>query len=269
MKAAFTILLFYHAMQVASSAFDLYRTMDDARSAIMSFYDLTPVESETKPSTTLKPDPTTVKTRSSLGSAIRSKVKFDLLPLYVPERVESVKSVASIKSVKAVPKLSKKHRKLNKFSFVGLSSGGASIRSKKVFSPKLSIKHSKITPLYGRPGPVGSTKVFPKLSIRRPSFVKPFPFFKPSPLPKTTQIMKKSKPVASKRISLNKFAEAIEDIEKALADAQLVGRVKHNEQRLRKLRDLIKTAVQKRSYRFARKAIGEAMFTIKKINEQR
>ena len=71
------------------------------------------------------------------------------------------------------------------------------------------------------------------------------------------------------RRSLNKFAEAIEDIEKALADAQIVRRVTHNEQRLRRLRDLIKTAVQKRSYRFARKAIGEAMYTIKKINEQR
>jgi hypothetical protein len=68
---------------------------------------------------------------------------------------------------------------------------------------------------------------------------------------------------------LNKLAEAIEDIEKALADAQIVGRVKHDEQRVRKLRDLIKIAVQKRSYRFARKAIGEAMFTIGKINEQR
>ena len=78
-----------------------------------------------------------------------------------------------------------------------------------------------------------------------------------------------AKPVTSKRVSLNKFAEAIEDIEKALADAQIVRRVTHNEQRLRRLRDLIKTAVQKRSYRFARKAIGEAMYTIKKINEQR
>ena len=96
------------------------------------------------------------------------------------------------------------------------------------------------------------------------------PTLKSLPKPISTRVTKKSKPVTSKkRVSLNKFSEALEDIEKALADAQVVRRVNHNEQRLRRLRDLIKTAVEKRSYRFARKAIGEAMYTIKKINEQR
>ncbi len=72
--------------------------------------------------------------------------------------------------------------------------------------------------------------------------------------------------LALKKSNSNKFAQAIHDIEKALADAQMLGHIKHNEQRLSKLRRLVKTAVQKRSYRFARKCIGEAMFTIRKIN---
>ena len=75
------------------------------------------------------------------------------------------------------------------------------------------------------------------------------------------------KSLTSKRVS--KFAKAIEDIEKALAAAQIVRSVTHNKQRLWRLRDLIEIAVQKRSYRFARKAIGEAMYTIERINEQR
>ena len=75
--------------------------------------------------------------------------------------------------------------------------------------------------------------------------------------------------VKKKRVSLNKFTEAMEDIERALANAQLIGRVQHNQDRLRKLLKLIKTAVSKRSYRFARKAIGEAMYTIKKLQDTR
>ena len=75
------------------------------------------------------------------------------------------------------------------------------------------------------------------------------------------------KSLTSKRVS--KFAKAIEDIEKALAAAQIVRSVTHNKQRLWRLRDLIEIAVQKRSYRFARKAIGEAMYTIERINGQR
>ena len=88
------------------------------------------------------------------------------------------------------------------------------------------------------------------------------------PLP-TTSGDTKSAVKSQKPVFNNKFLEALEDIEKALADAQqVVGRVTHNAQRLRKLQDLIKTAVKKRSYRFARKLIGEAMYTIIKIKEQ-
>ena len=77
------------------------------------------------------------------------------------------------------------------------------------------------------------------------------------------------KSVTKKRASANKFIEAIEDIEKALADAQqIVRRVNHDARRLQRMLELIKTAVQKRSYRFARKAIGEAMFTIMKMKER-
>ncbi|XP_046850361.1 hemicentin-1-like isoform X1 [Xenia sp. Carnegie-2017] len=71
------------------------------------------------------------------------------------------------------------------------------------------------------------------------------------------------------KLNFNKFAIAMKDIERALANAQLNGLVRHNEKRLGKLLKLIKTAVSRRSYRFARKAIGEAMYTIKKLQEKR
>ncbi|XP_046850362.1 hemicentin-1-like isoform X2 [Xenia sp. Carnegie-2017] len=58
------------------------------------------------------------------------------------------------------------------------------------------------------------------------------------------------------KLNFNKFAIAMKDIERALANAQLNGLVRHNEKRLGKLLKLIKTAVSRRSYRFARKAIG-------------
>ena len=205
MKAAITILLFYHAMQVVSSAFDLYRSMDDARSAIMSFYDPTHVEPEAKS------DYINVKSKR---------------PTFVV--------------------LKRKHTSISIIPMLGKKSRG------RPGSKKTSIKRMRIRPRYK-----------PVLRLKPLRTVRPFP------RPQPTRAINKSKPVTTRRVSLNKFAEAIEDIERALADAQIVGRVKHDEQRLRKLRDLIKTAVQKRSYRFARKAIGEAMFTIRKINEQR
>jgi hypothetical protein len=198
MKAVITILLFYHAMQVVSSAFDLYRSMDDARSAIMSFYDPTHVEPEAKSDY--------INVKSKRPTFVVSKRKHT--------------------SISIIP---------------------------------TSIKHFKLMRIRPR------YKLKPLRTVR----LKPLRTVRPFPRPQPTRAINKSKPVTTRRVSLNKFAEAIEDIEKALADAQIVGRVKHDEQRLRKLRDLIKTAVQKRSYRFARKAIGEAMFTIRKINEQR
>jgi hypothetical protein len=215
MKAAITILLFYHAMQVVSSArrsepSDLYRSMDEARSEIMSFYDPTHVEAEAKSDY--------INVKSKRPTFVVSKRKHT--------------SISIIPDIR-IPMLGKKSR------------GRPGIK-------KMSIKRMRIRPRYK-----------PVLRLKPLRTVRPFP------RPQPTRPINKSKPVTTRRVSLNKFAKAIEDIEKALADAQIVGRVKHDEQRLRKLRDLIKTAVQKRSYRFARKAIGEAMFTIMKINEQR
>ena len=226
MKTGLTLLLFYHGIQVvlSASAFDLYDTMDDARSAIMSFYDPTLVEPtvtpKVKPVMMLRPAPVK-KTTSSDGS-------------------------------------SKRWRVIGKKKAHGKGRLKGSLGGRKL---------SKMSTM--RFGPVFSKYAPPRTSVVnvKPLFFKPF---SPMPiLPLPTRVLKTAKPVTSKRVSLNKFAEAIEDIEKALADAQIVGRVRHNEQRLRKLRNLIRTAVQKRSYRFARKAIGEAMFTIRKINEQR
>ena len=219
MKAAITILLFYHAMQVVSSAraesFDLYHSMDEARSAIMSFYDPTHEEAEAKSEHRwFEEDEATSEEDEATSEE---------------DKATSISIIPDIR----IPMLGKKSR------------GRPGIK-------KMSIKRMRIRPRYK-----------PVLRLKPLRTVRPFP------RPQPTRAINKSKPVTTRRVSLNKFAEAIEDIEKALADAQIVGRVKHDEQRLRKLRDLIKTAVQKRSYRFARKAIGQAMFTIRKINEQR
>lgn len=205
--------------------------MDDARSAIMSFYDPTHVEPETKADET-KSKHTPVKSISGHKKNI-DEPKFGV--------TASVASIGHTVMLKPKSKLT-----------LGRS-------KKRKFVPKFSIV------------PQGSHVTVAKMKFRKPvSILKAPPSSSLTKLT-STRVMTKSKarPVTSKRVSLNKFSEAIEDIEKALANAQIVSRVTHNEQRLRRLRDLIKTAVQKRSYRFARKAIGEAMYTIKKINEQR
>ena len=233
MKASITILLLCHAVQIVL-AFELYSSMDDARSAIMSFYDPIHVEPEKKAKET--------KSKNIPVKSISSSKK-----IMVADIAEPKFTLASSVDSKDIKILTHKR----KFTW-----GGG---KKSKFLPKFSLR------------PLGSRDSVVKTRFRKPVSI---PKRRPSlsvAKPTSTRVMKKSKakPVTSKRVSLNKFAEAIEDIEKALADAQIVRRVTHNEQRLRRLRDLIKTAVQKRSYRFARKAIGEAMYTIKKINEQR
>lgn len=227
MKVAIGIFILYYT--VVSSAFDLYSSMDDARSAIMSFYDPTHVaprvsrvQVQEKATVPTRPPNVGVIAAMSLGEVEKTPVA--LRPLSVErDRLDS-----------------RKHTK---------------------------VTMDRVTPRY-RPLPLPSSvrTVRYRRMWRRP-LSKPLP--RPTPKPTRTAIKTSSPVIRSKRVSLNKFAEAIEDIEKALADAQIVNRVRHDANRLRKLRDLIKTAVQKRSYRFARKAIGEAMFTIRKINEQR
>ena len=238
MKAGITILLLCYAMEVVSS-FELYSSMDDARNAIMSFYDPTHVERESKPKETKREKTTTTATSTSINWHKKTSI---LKETSIPKKTrfhgiaEPKFSLTMEREVVVPHKIiwAKPFGKAPKSS----GGGGASVSS------------------LGFRGPVFPPHVWPTL--------------KSLPKPISTRVTKKSKPVTSKkRVSLNKFSEAIEDIEKALADAQVVRRVSHNEQRLRRLRDLIKTAVEKRSYRFARKAIGEAMYTIKKINEQR
>ena len=237
MKAGITILLLCYAMEVASS-FDLYSSMDDARNAIMSFYDPTHVERESKPKETKREKTTTTATSTSINWHKKTSILKEI----------SIRKKTRFHEIAVKPKFSlnmerEVSHKMMIWPKAPKSSGGGGAG---VSSSGFGSRRPVIFPLH-----VGPT-------------------LKSLPKPISTRVTKKSKPVTSKkRVSLNKFSEAIEDIEKALADAQVVRRVSHNEQRLRRLRDLIKTAVEKRSYRFARKAIGEAMYTIKKINEQR
>ena len=268
MKKAITIFLIIHSTQVVLSAFDLYGSMDDARSAIMSFYDPTRVENKPKPvkpvpADITKNDRINVKLGSS-GSITRKKPKTFIIPRLTYSVRSSSVLVKNIEKIEVMP-MSKYTRikgpvvtrpklhkhSLNKFKLLGSATKSISSKRSRKFPSRSRSKFG-----LGKPKRIRYLKRFGRLpSVKQ---IKP------------TQTAKKSpKSATSKRISLNKFAEAIEDIEKALADAQIVTNVRHNEQRLRKLRDLIKTAMEKRSYRFARKVIGEAMFTIKKINEQR
>ena len=250
MKTALTSLFFYHAIQVvlSASAFDLYDTMDDARSAIMSFYDPTLVEPKVtpkvKPVTTLRPDQIRITTSSLGSSSLGSSKRWRVLGKKIAHGKSRLKGSLG-------------GRKLSKMS---------TKRFGPIFSKHVTHRVA-VGPIFSKYVPHRVAGVSMKSLSLKP--FRPFSIVPTYPLPTLKKVLKKAKPVTSKRVSLNKFAEAIEDIEKALADAQIVGRVRHNEQRLRKLRNLIRTAVQKRSYRFARKAIGEAMFTIRKINEQR
>ena len=240
MKTALTIIVFSYAIQVVSSAFDLYGSMDDARSAIMSFYDPTFVEPVAKPLTILRPNPVRVKADSGGGAGTFKKTR---------------NKFVGVKPVLNKRKMSKETGLI----FEKFASRGSSVAVASVEDKSLEVASIKSLSLH-------TFRPFVRPLWRR--FTTP-PTSRPFTTTRPTQAATIVKPVVSKRASLNKFVEAIEDIEKALADAQIVSRVRHDEQRLRKLIDLIRTAVQKRSYRFARKAIGEAMFTIEKMNEER
>ena len=67
----------------------------------------------------------------------------------------------------------------------------------------------------------------------------------------------------------NKFLEALDQIERAVYEAQAAGsRYHHNSSRLAKITANIKLATQKRNYLFARKALGHGLYTVMQLNKK-
>ena len=263
MKSAISLLVLYLAIQVVAP-FNLYDSMDDARSAIMAYYDPMYV-SRLEVKSTPAPLPVIPK----IVPKVYPKITHERIVTHSLEREPVMKRKDMLMKrkymlMKRKDMLMKRKdmlmKRKDRHTLSSLGSSGSSGGTLGTWVPKwkkgATGPHSRKV----RPRPVPA---FKRLRPRRRATQRT------TTKPRTTKKPRPTRLVKVKRVSLNKFAEAIEDIEKALADAQIVGRVRHNEQRLRKLRDLIKTAVEKRSYRFARKAIGEAMFTIRKINEHR
>lgn len=60
----------------------------------------------------------------------------------------------------------------------------------------------------------------------------------------------------------NKFLEAVDQIERAMYEAQAAGsRYRHSTQRLAKIKANINLATQKRNYQFARQALGRGLYS--------
>lgn len=67
----------------------------------------------------------------------------------------------------------------------------------------------------------------------------------------------------------NKFLEALDQIERAVYEAQAAGsRYHHSSSRLAKIKANIKLATQKRNYLFARKALGHGLYTVIQLNKR-
>ena len=77
-------------------------------------------------------------------------------------------------------------------------------------------------------------------------------------------------PTPPKRASpSNKFLEALDQIERAVYEAQAAGsRYHHSSLRLAKIKANIKLATQKRNYLFARKALGHGLYTVMQLNKR-
>ena len=67
----------------------------------------------------------------------------------------------------------------------------------------------------------------------------------------------------------NKFLEALDQIERAVYEAQAAGsRYHYSSHRLAKIKANIKLAAQKRNYLFARKALGHGLYTVMQLNKR-
>ena len=67
----------------------------------------------------------------------------------------------------------------------------------------------------------------------------------------------------------NKFLETLDQIERAVYEAQAAGtRYRHSTQRLAKIKSNIKLATQKRNYLFARQSLGHGLYTVMEMNKK-
>ena len=67
----------------------------------------------------------------------------------------------------------------------------------------------------------------------------------------------------------NKFLQALNQIERAVYEAQAAGsRYHHSKGRLAKIKAIIKLATQKRDYIFARKTLGKGLYTVIELNKK-
>ena len=92
----------------------------------------------------------------------------------------------------------------------------------------------------------------------------------PHPLPKATQrpvtqtvisYQKKRKTYRPRTSPSNKFLEAINGIERAVANARASG-VRYSEATLAKLKRLLVTAITSKSYKYAREVLGQVMYLL-------
>lgn len=93
---------------------------------------------------------------------------------------------------------------------------------------------------------------------------------RPDPRPKATQrpvtqtvitYQKKRKTYRPRTSPSNKFLEAINDIERAVANARASG-VSYSEATLTKLKGLLVTAIKSKSYKYAREVLGQIMYLL-------
>ena len=84
---------------------------------------------------------------------------------------------------------------------------------------------------------------------------------KPKPKPRPPPMKKRTTPS-------NKFLEALDQIERAVYEAQAAGsRYRHSSQRLAKIKANIKLATQKRNYLFARQSLGHGIYSAIKLSK--
>ena len=75
--------------------------------------------------------------------------------------------------------------------------------------------------------------------------------------------VKPTTPVKKRTSPSNKFLEALDQIERAVYEAQAAGnRYHYSSQRLSKIKANIKLAAEKRNYLFARQALGHGLYTV-------
>ena len=90
---------------------------------------------------------------------------------------------------------------------------------------------------------------------------------RPPPVYSGKPVTKPTPPPVKKRTSpSNKFLEALDQIERAVYEAQAAGsRYRHSSRRLAKIKANIKLATQKRNYLFARQSLGHGLYSVMQL----